>query len=172
MIRNRRSSRILVISACLVFAGCVIQNGQETHRQETRLQNQQALQQRLDQIRRGKLPQNYKEVIDAHFAQTLKDPDSRKVEYISTPYGPEGSLVCGAINARNSYGGYTGKQPFYAYFNATGALVDLEIFSSSRIDKLFSRTGRDKDATPGLYAELYISADLSYALLKACNILH
>lgn len=72
---------------------------------------------------RVKLPKDYKIKIDRHLVDVLKDPDSRKVEFLRTP---KGSLVCGTINAKNSYGGYTGKKLFTAYFSETGEVIFLD----------------------------------------------
>jgi hypothetical protein len=63
----------------------------------------------------------------------LKDPDSRKVTFGLTPYG---GLACGEVNAKNSYGGYTGAQPFYAIFDASGNISTFLLFSSSQMREL------------------------------------
>jgi hypothetical protein len=86
-------------------------------------QTQIAIEQQVAHIRGSTLPKNHKVQIDTSFVRTLKDPDSRKITYTGNPYG---SLVCGTINARNSYGGYTGPQPFYAYFAPNGQLAELQ----------------------------------------------
>ena len=69
------------------------------------------------------LPANYEAVIDGAFAHRLKDPDSRKIEYVGQPHG---SAVCGMVNAKNSFGGYTGRHQFLAYFSTTGKLEYLK----------------------------------------------
>jgi hypothetical protein len=102
-------------------------------RDAIRLQQQQAgeaaRQQRLAaeiaRIGRTPLPPAYRAAIDAALVQRLKDPDSRRIAWRSTPLG---SLVCGTVNARNSFGGYTGEQPFLAYFDADGRLEDLKVY--------------------------------------------
>jgi hypothetical protein len=71
-------------------------------------------------------PPNYREQIDADFARTLKDPDSRKIVYQGNPYG---SLVCGTVNARNSFGGYVGQQLFSAYCSPAGTLATVRVFA-------------------------------------------
>jgi len=91
------------------------------------------------QVRATSLPANYQQLIDAEFVATLKDPESRKIVYGRNPYG---SLVCGTLNARNSYGGYTGQQPFHAYFTATGKLAELLIYSPSDVEGI--RAGRQR----------------------------
>lgn len=40
--------------------------------------------------------------------QSLKDPDSAKFGEITETTGPMGKYACVTVNARNSFGGYTG----------------------------------------------------------------
>ena len=66
----------------------------------------------------GSYPNNYEDIVKDYFASTLKDPDSVKYQFISTPkqfwLGNRfegaifGYLVCATLNAKNSYGGYVG----------------------------------------------------------------
>ena len=45
--------------------------------------------------------------------RVLKDPGSAVFGEMSAARHPDGKIsVCGYVNARNSYGGYTGQQPF------------------------------------------------------------
>lgn len=48
---------------------------------------------------------------------SLKDPDSAKLESSFHSSGETDGYVCGLVNAKNSYGGYTGKKPFYVYID-------------------------------------------------------
>ncbi len=45
---------------------------------------------------------------------SLKDPDSAKFgpKFSASSSGGEAITVCGLVNAKNSYGGYTGMKPF------------------------------------------------------------
>ena len=70
----------------------------------------------------GSFPGNYKEVIQEHMQRALKDPDSTIYSYWRGPskgYVADnirahyGYKVCAEINSKNSYGGYTGSQPYY-----------------------------------------------------------
>lgn len=85
---------------------------------------------RVEQISRQPLPTDYRAQIDRYLARTLLDPDSRRIEYIGQPYG---SAVCGMVNARNRFGGYTGRQIFLALFAATGTLQSLDIFTTASL---------------------------------------
>jgi hypothetical protein len=80
-----------------------------------------------------KFIKNYAEQIDKSFVQRLKDPNSRQIAYVGKPYG---SAVCGTINAKNSFGGYTGQQVFLAYFHETGDLAHLEVYNDERLNHL------------------------------------
>ncbi len=88
----------------------------------TRAKLQRMVQEERQTAQAGKLPKDYKSQIDARFAQTLIDPDSRQIQYLTFPYG---GLVCGYINAKNRLGGYTGREPFYAIFSSDGELFRL-----------------------------------------------
>lgn len=48
---------------------------------------------------------------------SLKDPDSAKLESSFHSSGENDGYVCGLVNAKNSYGGYTGKKPYYVYID-------------------------------------------------------
>lgn len=57
-----------------------------------------------------------------------KDPDSIRQVSISERFGDGGSLVCVAMNAKNSYGGYTGVQAA-AYFVPYKGVLPADKFS-------------------------------------------
>lgn len=50
-----------------------------------------------------------------HVSRDLKDPYSAKFEglYIGTTYPKKQPVVCGTINAKNSYGAYIGRKMFF-----------------------------------------------------------
>ena len=102
----------------------------------------------------GKRPANYRKVADARIASILKDPDSRKVRFGAMPYG---GLVCGTVNAKNSYGGYVGDQPFYAVFDRSKELQTLMLFT----DDEYTTFRQSKD--PGDVGYEY------HKLLKDCG---
>lgn len=53
----------------------------------------------------------------------LKDPESARFAQIAAVREPEGILlVCGFVNGRNSFGGYTGFQPFSGIYTELGQL--------------------------------------------------
>lgn len=57
--------------------------------------------------------------VTEYVAQQLKDPDSAKFRNLEAFDGEQGRVVvCGEVNAKNSFGGYTGFQLFFvAYRN-------------------------------------------------------
>ena len=85
----------------------------------------------------GALPGNYQDLIKAHFNTLLKDPESARYTFLPTykGYSQDGVLAessggvkygYGApvlVNAKNSYGGYTGNQQ-YAFMFSNGVLYD------------------------------------------------
>ena len=61
------------------------------------------------------LAETDKEVIRTEIRSMVKDPESARFQWI--PHignKPDKTIVCGFVNARNGYGGYTGFQPFLA----------------------------------------------------------
>lgn len=57
-------------------------------------------------------------VIEAGVRSRLKDPDSAKFRGLVAGMPPDksGIFVCGWVNAKNSFGGYTGDRPFGGVF--------------------------------------------------------
>ncbi len=69
----------------------------------------------------GEYPNSYENVIKNYMFRTLKDPDSAQYQFLNHPkngwtvWGGKkfGYVVCAYINAKNSYGGYTGSKLSY-----------------------------------------------------------
>ena len=64
----------------------------------------------------GAFPTNYQEVIKKYVSTNLKDPESARYEFLTQPsrgylliHGRKfGWTACVSVNAKNSYGGYSG----------------------------------------------------------------
>ena len=81
---------------------------------------------------------------------SLKDPASAQFgSHVAGNNGKGGIVVCGWVNACNSYGGYTGKQPYLGFY-----LPDNGTFYAQRIG------GTDVDVS----ALLSVCADMGLAL--------
>jgi hypothetical protein len=106
---------------------------------------QQEITEAVTRIGQRPLPSDYRDKIDRAFVRMLKDPDSRKIEYVGQAYG---SAVCGMVNARNALGGYTGRQVFLAYFDGTGSLEHLKVYNDEDFSVL--RYHADVDVEPHL----------------------
>ena len=99
----------------------------------------------MEQIRRmdyGSYPRNYEQLVKRHLAQTLIDPHSvmyggfsqprkylqvHKNQYVAAgqiSYYPS-YMVCARVNAKNSYGGYTGWQT-HAFFIKNGEVINSD----------------------------------------------
>lgn len=73
----------------------------------------------------GPYPSAYQTVIQDYLRQRLKDPDSAQYQWERGPsqgwdrYGRlnVGWRVCLQVNAKNSFGGYTGFRPYYFIIN-------------------------------------------------------
>lgn len=133
-----KSLGVLSLVVVVAVAGCARQSTYQSYmaqaeasdaaRKSTAYPGQQM---KLADVKAGLLPKDYKKSIDAKFANTLIDPDSRKIEFLSNPYG---GLVCGTVNAKNRMGGYTGKNVFYATFNKNKELISLESYSDKDVN--------------------------------------
>jgi len=85
--------------------------------------SRQPTQEQLSAANWGSLPPNYQDMVRAHIGAALKDPYSAVFEF-RQPVASWARLiggdteyawvVCGTLNAKNSFGGYAGAQPFYA----------------------------------------------------------
>lgn len=85
----------------------------------------------------GSLPSDYQEKIKNHMNSILKDPDSAKYTFQQTfkGYSQDGSMSDSGggvkygyvapvlVNAKNSYGGYTGNQQYVFMFSG-GVMYD------------------------------------------------
>ncbi|PWE48482.1 hypothetical protein DEM26_18210 [Thioclava sp. NG1] len=63
--------------------------------------------------------------VKAEVSKELKDPDSAKFRNIFSVKSGEETIICGEVNARNSYGGYAGYSYFYGM--SSGVLGYLQI---------------------------------------------
>ena len=118
---------------------------QEKREQEERIAKYAEEQKRTNaaavaRISQQSLPSDYRAKIDRAFVYMLKDPDSRKIDYVGRPYG---SAVCSTVNARNSFGGYTGRQIFLASFDAQGGLERLQIYSDDDMGRMLDNTSSE-----------------------------
>lgn len=105
----------------------------------------------------GPQPSDYGTAIDHYYAQALKDPASVSVYRVSglfqTTY-PMGGFTkrrvwtaCVQVNAKNSYGGYTGTQIDAVYFEGDQILLVFEawrVLGKEKCPDVFS--DRDKSA--------------------------
>jgi hypothetical protein len=68
------------------------------------------------------------ETVQESVRNDLKDPDSARFGGTVAGTSSQGKVtVCGWVNAKNSYGGYAGKQPFYGSFKSDQSFVTVEI---------------------------------------------
>jgi hypothetical protein len=91
----------------------------------------------------GSYPADYKQSIERYLNVVLKDPDSKKIEWLREPLtmyhkaspmlGGQliaGYAVCAYVNGRNSYGGYTGSK--LSWFLIKNDKVIQSFMSTSR----------------------------------------
>lgn len=65
----------------------------------------------------------------AAIADQLRDPDSAKFIGVlgSHPKDSEDVMVCGFVNAKNAFGGYVGKTPFYVKLSSTDSMIEFRV---------------------------------------------
>lgn len=65
------------------------------------------------------------DVVQTAVLNVLKDPDSAKFGAVGAAISTDGSVVvCGSVNAKNSFGGYGGQMPFVGHLS--GERFDVE----------------------------------------------
>ncbi len=72
------------------------------------------------------------ESIKSRTADKLKDPESARFKNLRFVDYKGGKLICGEVNAKNSYGGYVGFAPFLATLDHIAIVGDVVNDSPSR----------------------------------------
>jgi hypothetical protein len=134
----------LVVAACALTLGCVPPRSSSSSSMDRINQLDAKIKSDNDSKSRafistaeaGKVPKDSKKQVDKWLAENLKDPGSRQVEFGK----PTAHLACATVNAKNSYGGYTGKQPFVGWFSADGKLVGALTFSAKEVSDWSKQT--------------------------------
>jgi len=97
----------------------------------------------------GDYPVNYKEIVENYMSIRLKDPMSVRYRYLdgpveawygASPYNKYGYSLCVYINAKNSFGGYTGPKLNYFMINTginTGPII-VHNHSEYNVERLCS----------------------------------
>ena len=89
----------------------------------------------------GVYPSSYKKTVEDYLDSVLRDPGSKKIEWLREPkrdwFKTEsgitpGYLVCAAVNAKNGFGGYAGaKTAWFIINNDTIVQADMSASSCS-----------------------------------------
>lgn len=104
-------TRPLAVLACLLAAGCAGSHGQ----------GPSIVQQAkpLPQTAPVTLDAKQTAALHAGVRKVMKDPESARFGRHVAGRDPEGTIVvCGMVNGKNSYGGYTGEKPYMAEIKA------------------------------------------------------
>jgi hypothetical protein len=64
----------------------------------------------------AKVPPKLLQAAESYIGNQMKDPDTVKFRGLFMTSNQTSEVVCGSINAKNSYGGYVGFKPFYVEF--------------------------------------------------------
>lgn len=120
-----------------IFLGVFVLTGCASHKQETYYT---LTQEEIDNSHPEKLPVDYKSLIHNFFATALKDPDSAKFIFYKPVRAYSAStktvfwMVQVDVNAKNSYGGYTGYKPFIFARKTDGGIMEITpLFSMTKV---------------------------------------
>ncbi len=108
--------------------------------------------------------------------RSLKDPDSAKYSNLVIAQSDGKKILCGTINAKNSYGGYVGAKAFYVQWDegtskAPEVYIDGDIMAraSARIDELAAIAG---DSSAGLGSQMQAATQGDRVLAQAKKTWH
>ena len=120
-----------------IFLGVFALTGCATQKQETYYT---LTQEEIDNSHPEKLPNNYKSLIHNFFTTALKDPDSAKYIFYKPVRAYSAStktvfwMVRVDVNAKNSYGAYTGYKPFLFARKTNGGIMEITpLFSMTKV---------------------------------------
>ncbi len=123
--KNMKAKTILTLAACLVLAGCAGPPAQSTAEGPTQEEIANAIYPPKPDYRKEAL---------IYFHNTLKDPASAVYDnwtlqhaWIATPPAGFGWIVHVSVNAKNSYGGYTGAEDYFLWVKSLGGVIDLQM---------------------------------------------
>lgn len=65
------------------------------------------------------VPNNVQVLVKQIIENDLRDPESSKYDWLIYKHKAQDKswIVCGTINTKNGFGGYTGKKPFSVFYN-------------------------------------------------------
>jgi hypothetical protein len=100
-------------------------------------QNMKKQSEEDEKLAEGRVPRNFRQIVDRELSEKLVDPDSRKVEFTRNPGG---GAVCGLINSKNRMGGYAGRGPFYVIFDRNEKIRSATIFDNGDVNAFRNST--------------------------------
>ena len=116
----------LALSVLGAMVGCV---PYDRYHEDIRSSSMQAVEAMADATAAQFTTDNEQIIIDTALSQvrnSLKDPDSALFKNVRLVDYFDGKVICGDVNAKNSYGGYVGYTPFVAGVNAADIWFDTE----------------------------------------------
>jgi hypothetical protein len=127
-LRNAVPGRVRPLTLATIFLLAIVsacENQTQNSRASATLSAIEARWQAEDAVKRSdvasrhmvkNVPPDLKRFATATVAAMLKDPESARYRFDFLSIGANSEAVCGAVNAKNSYGGYVGMQRFYVEF--------------------------------------------------------
>jgi hypothetical protein len=98
-------------------------------------------------------------------SKTLKDPDSAKFDWGPVKYvqGSASTEYCGIVNAKNSYGGYTGYQMYHAIISLdpkghyTSGSIDMTMPDNATGDQLKTNVEYEEKSIAAGYGQVSLT---------------
>ncbi len=116
-------SLILLIFSSILISACG--KSPEQIEEENKAKEKQQIEENKEQL---------KQLVTEH----LKDPSSATFRNLTLTQGESGLALCGEVNSKNSFGGYTGYSEFVAATNPLPHSKERVIFIESGIKKYLS----------------------------------
>lgn len=119
-----------IIFACFLLASC---------------QTPQVPKQQIEKATAINLSESQIAILHAGLKSVLKDPDSATFSNHSANQSNNGLVtVCGSVNAKNSFGGFTGKKPYIAFLSNGSKYETAKISSDQNSVYAVLKTCNDK----------------------------
>lgn len=112
------SSKLIVVAALLI-SGCAVRSPEQVAATK-QANNEKDKAERL-QWSPATISSAQRAAVEAAVVRSLKDPESARFgDMVAAAKDDISISVCGFVNAKNSFGGYNGFQPFYVEVVNTG----------------------------------------------------
>lgn len=93
------------------------------------------------------------QVVQKAVQRSLRDPQSAQFGELSASSDGSMVLICGLVNARNAYGGYTGFQPFNATMDEKTQITTINRMGGNQFEQRQTYEGCANYNVPSLWRQ-------------------